>query len=346
MSFKLVIGSNQQMKLFFENVQLEETKAQVLCRVSNGKEALRLEKRDRGYVLFISCSLKDRESVLRIMKRMKRMKGVKSVAFERRHAIDFVSLSLLYPFYVCENSVSFPKPCTVIKLDWRTHTLFDAIKQRQKDSWTSFLSSSIENLTEVKERIEKDKKKYPIFPPLDLVFKAFDLQLPDIRVILIGQDPYFNYGEAMGLCFSVPKKVTIPSSLRNVFTEMKNDLGVEKPSHGDLTSWMKQGVFMINTSLTVPGDRTMVGSHIKLWALFMRSLFRKINDEVKKGVVIMWGTKAQEYKKIFSSKGWKFIESAHPSGLSASRGFYGSKPFSKTNKYLKDMGLKEIKWDF
>jgi len=194
------------------------------------------------------------------------------------------------------------------------------------------------------KKLLDDNTSMKIFPPIELIYNAQKLcPLDRLRVIIIGQDPYFNEGEAMGLSFSVPYGVKHPSSLSNIFKELKSDgftCPINKTS-GDLTKWAAQGVLLLNTSLTVGEGRENVGKHVEFWSFFIKALLEEINKT--KGVAILWGAKARNYSKYLSN--FKQICSAHPSGLSAHRGFFGSKPFSKTNNFLVKMKLEEIDWN-
>ena len=217
-------------------------------------------------------------------------------------------------------------------------------------NWKEFFEMAIEDrvIGEISASLEQEKRKYEIYPPLNLVYSIFELCSPkDVRVIILGQDPYKNEGEAMGISFSVAKGVPIPSSLRNIFTEMRND-GFRSGLNGDLTPWARQGVLLINTALTLRKGEAM--SHTKVWEVFTEQLIRYINANCS-GVVIMWGAPAQRFSNKFDDKKFKKIASSHPCGMSAnspcgsSPPFFGSKPFSKANKYLLSMGKEEIHWN-
>lgn len=185
------------------------------------------------------------------------------------------------------------------------------------------------------EKIEKDIYSNPkkiVYPSIENVFKCFEIcPFDQTKVILLGQDPYIN-GEAMGLCFSVPTNIQIPPSLRNIFKELNTDLGIER-KNTDLTDWGKQGILMLNTALTVYASNS--NSHSEYWVPFTEWLFDKIiTSWQKKLLIVMWGKEAQSYK--VKNPRVSYIESAHPSPLAAYRGFFGSKPFSKINNWLKE----------
>ena len=182
---------------------------------------------------------------------------------------------------------------------------------------------------------------------MNLVFAAFALcQWEDLRVVILGQDPYHDDGQAEGLCFSVPQGIKIPSSLRNIYKEAASDLGVShfgKPNHGDLKAWAKQGVLLLNTVLTVQAHKA--NSHSKFgWQKFTDSVIKTISKKHDGVVFIFWGKQAQKKETLIDTSKHRIIKSAHPSGLSAHRGFYGSKPFSKTNQLLAEMGKPPIDW--
>lgn len=183
-----------------------------------------------------------------------------------------------------------------------------------------------------------------IYPKGSEWFSALD-QTPfdDVRVVILGQDPYHGEGQAHGLCFSVREGVRPPPSLLNIYKEMKSDLGLEPPKHGDLSSWAKQGVLLLNSVLTVEAGRA--ASHQgKGWEQFTDRIIRQLNDEKQNLVFILWGSYAQKKAAFVDRNKHMVITSAHPSPLSAHNGFFGSKPFSRCNEYLLAHGLKPIDW--
>jgi len=212
--------------------------------------------------------------------------------------------------------------------------------------WKKFFDGQADNLLEVFKFIDKEQKKgKTIYPPEKDIFAAFMFcDLKDIKVIIIGQDPYHTEGAAMGLAFShLPDRGTLQPSLGNIFKELKND-GFSPNDTGDLTSWAKQGVFLINTALTV--EEGKANSHKKIWeeSCFIDQLFRYLNHTCENLVVISWGRHAQDMAKIFTDPHQK-ISSSHPSPFSANQGFFGSSPFSKTNKFLKKWSKEPIDWN-
>ncbi len=184
----------------------------------------------------------------------------------------------------------------------------------------------------------------PVYPPPKLVFHAFELCPFDaVRVVILGQDPYHGPGQAHGLCFSVQDGVALPPSIRNIYKELRDDLGVPMRTSGNLESWARQGVLLLNATLTVEAHKA--GSHQKMgWERFTDAVIQKLSDEREHIVFILWGRYAQEKGKVIDTKKHHVIKSAHPSPLSAYNGFFGSKPFSTTNMYLKEHGYAEIIW--
>lgn len=182
-----------------------------------------------------------------------------------------------------------------------------------------------------------------IYPPQKQVLRSLALfELKDLKVVIIGQDPYHERGQANGLAFSVNPGVRIPPSLQNMYKELEDDLGIPAANNGDLTAWAKQGVLLLNNVLTVQEGRA--NSHKDHgWEIFTENVIKEIAQLDQPIVFILWGRNAQSKEKIIGNKHY-IIKSNHPSPLSAYRGFFGSRPFSRTNAYLKSKGLKEIDW--
>ena len=177
-----------------------------------------------------------------------------------------------------------------------------------------------------------------------MIFRALDLvRFKDVKVIILGQDPYHGPGQAHGLSFSVETGIKIPPSLQNIFTELQNDLGIKKPKHGNLEKWSNQGVLLLNSILTV--ERGKAGSHAaKGWETFTDKILSNLSAQRNNLVFILWGKKAQEKGAFLNHEKHLVLSSAHPSPYSANRGFFGSKPFSKTNMYLKKNECGLINW--
>lgn len=216
-------------------------------------------------------------------------------------------------------------------------------------SWTVFFNKEInkKKLIEIDEYLEEEKRKYSdelrIFPKEEIRFLAFDLcSFEDIKVCILGQDPYHQEGQAMGLCFSVPADVKTPPSLVNIFKELYQDLGIQKID-GDLTSWAKQGVLLLNSSLSV--KESCANSHSKLWKDFTDDAIKYISDEREGIIFILWGTNAKSKKKFIDDNKHYILESNYPSPLSANRGgFFGCKHFSKCNEILLRNNKTQIEW--
>lgn len=193
----------------------------------------------------------------------------------------------------------------------------------------------------IKDFIKEERLSKTIYPPANDLFNAFKLtDFKDIKVVILGQDPYHGEKEAMGLSFSVRRGVRTPPSLRNIFKELKDDIGVEREDT-DLSSLARQGVFLLNTVLTVEKDKA--NSHKDIgWEIFTDFVIKQINEKLNNVVFILWGRSARDKKKLITNPSHYIIESAHPSPLSAYNGFFGSKPFSKTNEYLIKVGKTPI----
>ncbi|XP_042392891.1 uracil-DNA glycosylase, mitochondrial-like [Zingiber officinale] len=184
----------------------------------------------------------------------------------------------------------------------------------------------------------------PIYPPPYLIFYALHLTPFDqVKVVLIGQDPYHGAGQAMGLAFSVPEGVKIPSSLVNIFKELQEDLGCSVPLNGNLERWAAQGVLLLNTVLTVRNHQA--NSHAKKgWEPFTDAIIRTISQKKSGVVFLLWGNSAQEKSRMIDGSKHHILKAAHPSGLSANRGFFGCRHFSQTNQILEKLGLSPIYW--
>ncbi|MBQ6679861.1 MAG: uracil-DNA glycosylase [Lachnospiraceae bacterium] len=197
---------------------------------------------------------------------------------------------------------------------------------------------------ELYETVRKEYAGYRIYPPSGEIFTAFHLTpLEKVRVVILGQDPYHEEGQAHGLSFSVKPGIEIPPSLVNIYQELHDDLGCYIPDNGCLTHWAEQGVLLLNTILTVRAHRAF--SHRGIgWENFTDAAIRVLDEEDRPMVFILWGRPAGEKKALIKNPKRLIIESPHPSPLSAYRGFFGSKPFSRTNRYLEENGLEPIDW--
>lgn len=192
--------------------------------------------------------------------------------------------------------------------------------------------------------VQLEYSKKIIYPSKKQVFRAFRYtSYKDLKVVILGQDPYHGEGEAEGLSFSVPKGIKRPPSLNNIFKELHDDLGLNISDSSSLVPWAKQGVLLLNTVLTVEKDKA--GSHKNLgWQVFTDEVIKKINEKEEPVVFILWGNYARSKKKFITNPKHLVIESAHPSPLSAYNGFFSSKPFSKTNDFLIKNNLRPIDW--
>lgn len=194
------------------------------------------------------------------------------------------------------------------------------------------------------ETVVKEYKTTQVFPPSRDLFKAYELcPYHKVKVVILGQDPYHNVGQAQGMSFSVPKGVPLPPSLQNIFKEIRDDLSILEPDCGDLSYWAKQGVLLLNTVLTVRAHQAF--SHRGIgWEEFTDATIRAIEEKEDPVVYILWGTPAQKKRSMIQQKKRLVLTAPHPSPLSAYRGFFGSKPFSKCNAYLRKEGVDEIDW--
>lgn len=215
-----------------------------------------------------------------------------------------------------------------------------------EESWKNKLENEFNKLyfKTLTDFVREEYSTQQIFPPAKLIFNAFDkCPFHEVKVVIIGQDPYHNPGQANGLCFSVNDGVQIPPSLLNIYKEIKEDLGKNIPKSGNLEHWSKQGVLLLNATLTVRAHRA--GSHQgKGWERFTDSVIDMLSSECENIVFMLWGNFAQQKGKNINANKHLVLKSAHPSPLSAHRGFFGCKHFSKTNDYLIQKGKKPIDW--
>lgn len=213
-------------------------------------------------------------------------------------------------------------------------------------TWSALLREEArkEYLFLLEKKIEEAYASSICFPPKEKIFEAFRLCSPkDVKVVILGQDPYHGAGEAHGLAFSVRQGIKTPPSLRNIFKELESEFGIDLMQTTDLTSWAEQGVLLLNSVLTVEKDKA--GSHSKWgWEEFTNAVISFISKENEPVVFVLWGDYARKKKNLIDLSKHTVIESAHPSPLSSYRGFFGSKPFSKVNEQLKSWGEDEIKW--
>ena len=192
--------------------------------------------------------------------------------------------------------------------------------------------------------VASERSAHEVYPPHDEVFAALHLTpYANVKVLLLGQDPYHGPDQAHGLCFSVKPPTPPPPSLRNIFKELCDDIGCAAPTHGSLAHWATQGVLLLNTTLTVRGGQA--ASHQKHgWETFTDEVIRAVNNKEDRVVFILWGASAAKKRALIDTERHRIIASVHPSPLSAHRGFFGSKPFSETNRHLVEAGREPIDW--
>lgn len=213
-------------------------------------------------------------------------------------------------------------------------------------SWKEFLKDDFSQpyFAQLKHFLLEEKKNFTIFPPGSFIFNAFNLTpLDQVKVVILGQDPYHDHGQAHGLCFSVMDGVRFPKSLQNIFKELESDLGVPIPFSGNLERWAKQGVLLLNATLTVRAHQA--GSHQNQgWETFTDSVIKKLSSQQAGLIFVLWGNYARAKKVFIDTTKHHIIESVHPSPLSAYNGFFGSKPFSKINTIIEESGETPINW--
>ena len=222
----------------------------------------------------------------------------------------------------------------------------EKIKPVIEESWKNILENqfSSDYFLNLKKFLIEEKKQYIIYPPGSLMFSAFNLTpLNKVKVIILGQDPYHGTKQAHGLCFSVPQGIKNPPSLKNIFKELSEDLGIEPSESGNLESWAKQGVLLLNSTLSVRANQA--GSHQnKGWETFTDSVISTLSEKKSGLIFILWGNYAKAKEKLIDTDKHYILKAAHPSPFSAYSGFFGCKHFSKTNEILKNSGLPEIDW--
>lgn len=215
-----------------------------------------------------------------------------------------------------------------------------------QNDWKSVLKSTFqsENFEKLSAKVMDAYQNEIVYPSVSHLFDAFNLSsYENTRVVILGQDPYHGPGQAHGLCFSVPQGVSLPPSLKNIYKELFQDVGLMRSS-GDLRDWASQGVLLLNTSLTVRAGEA--GSHAVLgWPIFTKSVLNVLNARESPIVFLLWGNHAQQFASLIDERIHHVIKSAHPSPLSANRGgWFGSKPFSQTNDFLVSQGIEPIRW--
>lgn len=215
-----------------------------------------------------------------------------------------------------------------------------------EERWYETLKNEFESpyFAEIKRFLIEEKKQHIVFPPSPLIFNAFNLTPFDkVKVVILGQDPYHNVGQAHGLAFSVPNSIQKPPSLINIFKELNQDLGIPIPTNGNLEKWAKEGVLLLNASLTVRAHEA--ASHAKIgWQRFTDAAIKALSEQRNNLVFILWGNYAIAKETLIDSNKHLILKTVHPSPLSASRGFLGCRHFSKTNEYLIKNNITPIDW--
>lgn len=218
--------------------------------------------------------------------------------------------------------------------------------ESEKTDWNPILKGELTKpyWAELQQFVTAERQRATVYPPKDEVFAALHLtSCRDVKVVILGQDPYHGPNQAHGLCFSVRRGIQPPPSLQNIFTELESDLGYPSPDHGCLERWARQGVLLLNASLTVRGGKA--NSHQgKGWETFTDEVLRAVVAKPERVVFILWGGSARRKKALIDQRRHTVIESPHPSPLSAPSGFFGSRPFSRANAALVDAGREPVDW--
>jgi uracil-DNA glycosylase len=221
-----------------------------------------------------------------------------------------------------------------------------SVNPRIEESWKSILREEFDApyFISLSQFLREEKKKFTIYPPGPEIFAAFNhTPFNRVKVVILGQDPYHGPGQAHGLCFSVPGGIPHPPSLINIFKEIESDLGIPVPASGNLTKWAGQGVLLVNAILTVRANAPTSHQN-KGWEKFTDAVIRNLSEKRKNLVFLLWGNYAQAKESLIDSTRHYILKAAHPSPLSASRGFFGCRHFSRTNQILAEQGLNEIDW--
>ena len=216
-----------------------------------------------------------------------------------------------------------------------------------ESSWYEVLKQEFEEpyFYEIKSFLIQEKRQYIVYPPSQLIFNAFNLTPFDkVKVVILGQDPYHNVGQAHGLAFSVPNGIMPPPSLKNIFKELQSDIGMPIPTNGNHESWAREGVLLLNSCLTVRANNP--ASHQGIgWQRFTDAAINALSEKKEHIVFLLWGNYAIAKEKLIDTRKHLVLKTVHPSPLSANRGFFGCRHFSQTNIYLSSNGISPIKWD-
>ena len=218
---------------------------------------------------------------------------------------------------------------------------------RINNGWKDFIENEVaqEYFQNLKAFLIKEYETKKIYPAKKDIFRCFDLtDFKDVKVVILGQDPYHQVNQAHGLCFSVNKGIKVPPSLVNIYKEINLDLGYPIPKHGDLTKWANEGVLLLNTIMSVEDSKPMAHAN-KGWEIFTDRVIKKLDEDNSPKVFLLWGGPSRKKKSLITNSNHLVLESVHPSPLSAYNGFFGCKHFSKTNEFLKLNGREEIEWN-
>jgi uracil-DNA glycosylase len=338
-----------------------------LCKTREGKKCIAMYcvvMQQKGKYEEYENTLDSLKYYKECLDKISRAKNLKSIAFskdifnDKNHITALQEFSenveaLVYVYSNAKNSTTITNGSnngnTVFTVHRSFGDLLGQIKvwKKEKAGWDKFFQARIYDKTIVTLNafLQKEAKEYNIYPQPEEIFNAMILtKLQDIKVIVVGQNCYHTHGAAMGLAFSHKDDYDkLQPSLRNIYTELKDCGYKTNMKSGDLSSWARRGVFLINTGLTVRQNQS--DSHMKEWKPFTEHLFTFLNKEIEHAVIIMWGSPAQTYSKFFDDNKHKKIMSSHPCPMSAKISFFGSKPFTKCNQYLKEWGIKEVDWN-
>jgi uracil-DNA glycosylase len=353
----------------FEKLNVQLLAVSFNCKVSDINSIVDIEIRKPGSIelykklgkrfVLMYVSALDKKEYKQCFEKISHIKNLKSIAFPEVLITIPILLPLLTHFaeenpdikvYILRGSlqknVKEVSICPHLSFGGNLASQINTWREN-KSGWAPFFESIVadKTLSILNDFLRKEAKEFTIYPEPNKIFNAMILtKLVDIKVIIIGQDPYHTPGAAMGLAFSHEKDCKkIQPSLKNIYAELKSCGYKVNEKSGDLTKWAEQGVFLINTALTVRQGKP--NSHSKEWESFTKKLFAFLNKNIKRSVVVMWGGHAQSYENLFDASRHKLIKSVHPSPLSAHSGFFGSKPFTLCNKQLKTWGIKEVDWN-
>ncbi len=228
----------------------------------------------------------------------------------------------------------------------KNYSVNATILQNINDEWISLIQEELNKpyFFDLDKFLSFEKENFTIYPPDNQIFSAFEMTKPqDVKVVILGQDPYHGAGQAHGLSFSVPRGIKPPPSLVNIFKELNSDLGIKKPADGNLNRWASQGVLLLNATLTVR-EGIALSHNNRGWETFTDAIIKKLSENYKNIVFLLWGKRAQDKIRLIDTTKHHILTAAHPSPLSAYNGFFGCKHFSRTNQYLESNNISPIDW--